>query len=71
MELKRDYSSKPSAISESDRRQSLFDEYQYFTPGLYPSNPPVIGGSLVLTPPRYLHGLPGFFHLHCDLVYWN
>jgi hypothetical protein len=38
MELKRDYSSKPSASSESDRRQSLFDEYQYFTPGLYPTS---------------------------------
>ncbi|KAJ5331124.1 BIG/ATPase V1 complex subunit S1 [Penicillium atrosanguineum] len=35
MELKRDYSSNPSANSESDRRESLFDEYQFFTPGIF------------------------------------
>jgi hypothetical protein len=37
MDLKRDYSSfsSSSSSSESDRRQSLFDEYQYFTPGSY------------------------------------
>ncbi|KAJ6120375.1 hypothetical protein N7523_004655 [Penicillium sp. IBT 18751x] len=35
MELKRDYSSKPSTISRPDRQQSLFDEYQYFTPGIF------------------------------------
>ncbi|KAJ5658300.1 BIG/ATPase V1 complex subunit S1 [Penicillium longicatenatum] len=37
MDLKRDYSSYSSASSssESDRRSSLFDEYQYFTPGIF------------------------------------
>lgn len=37
MELKRDYSahSTYSSASESDRKPSLFDEYQFFTPGLY------------------------------------
>lgn len=37
MDLKRDYSSSSSSSSSSgsDRRQSLFDEYQYFTPGSY------------------------------------
>jgi hypothetical protein len=35
MDLKRDYSSykSDSSDSESDRRISLFDEYQFFTPG--------------------------------------
>lgn len=35
MDLKRDYSSYDSGSSDpdSDRRMSLFDEYQYFTPG--------------------------------------
>jgi hypothetical protein len=37
MELKRDYSSHSSysSASESDRHTSLFDEYQFFTPGSY------------------------------------
>lgn len=37
MELKRDYTSHSSysSASESDRNTSLFDEYQFFTPGLY------------------------------------
>ena len=37
MELKRDYSahSTYSSASEADRKPSLFDEYQFFTPGLY------------------------------------
>jgi hypothetical protein len=37
MELKRDYSSHSSysSASESDRNISLFDEYQFFTPGSY------------------------------------
>ncbi|KAJ5938222.1 hypothetical protein N7454_004564 [Penicillium verhagenii] len=37
MELKRDYStySPVSSSSESDRNQSLFDEYQFFTPGIF------------------------------------
>ncbi|GLI78193.1 hypothetical protein PoHVEF18_006500 [Penicillium ochrochloron] len=36
MELKRDYSSHSySSASESDRNTSLFDEYQFFTPGLF------------------------------------
>lgn len=38
MEIKRDYSAHSSysrSSDESDRRQSLFDEYQYFTPGTY------------------------------------
>ncbi|KAJ5577897.1 uncharacterized protein N7459_006861 [Penicillium hispanicum] len=34
MELKRDYSDAIPSDS-SDRRQSLFDEYQYFTPGIF------------------------------------
>lgn len=35
MELKRDYSDsyKSAESGSSDRHQSLFDEYQYFTPG--------------------------------------
>lgn len=39
MELKRDYSARSSyssAADSADRRRSLFDEYQYFTPGSYP-----------------------------------
>ncbi|KAJ5629593.1 BIG/ATPase V1 complex subunit S1 [Penicillium herquei] len=39
MDLKRDYSSHSSYSSSPDRHQSLFDEYQYFTPGSYPSIP--------------------------------
>ncbi|KAJ5242410.1 uncharacterized protein N7469_000737 [Penicillium citrinum] len=37
MDLKRDYSSYDSSSddSKSDRRSSLFDEYQYFTPGIF------------------------------------
>ncbi|KAJ5743935.1 hypothetical protein N7533_008805 [Penicillium manginii] len=37
MDLKRDYSSykSDSSDSESDRRISLFDEYQFFTPGIF------------------------------------
>ncbi|OQD76331.1 hypothetical protein PENDEC_c004G03054 [Penicillium decumbens] len=35
MELKRDYSSHVSSRPESGRRQSLFDDYQYFTPGIF------------------------------------
>jgi hypothetical protein len=37
MELKRDYASHSSysSASESDRHTSLFDEYQFFTPGSY------------------------------------
>ncbi|KAJ5717454.1 BIG/ATPase V1 complex subunit S1 [Penicillium malachiteum] len=35
MDLKRDYSSHSSYSSSSDRHQSLFDEYQYFTPGIF------------------------------------
>ncbi|CEO58693.1 hypothetical protein PMG11_03399 [Penicillium brasilianum] len=37
MELKRDYSSHSSysSASESGRNTSLFDEYQFFTPGLF------------------------------------
>jgi len=38
MELKRDYSSHVSSRPESGRRQSLFDDYQYFTPGSYLSS---------------------------------
>lgn len=42
MEIKRDYaahssssSSSPRSSDKSGRRKSLFDEYQYFTPGMY------------------------------------
>ncbi|KAJ5082121.1 hypothetical protein N7532_011164 [Penicillium argentinense] len=37
MDLKRDYSSysSDSSDSDSDRKTSLFDEYQYFTPGIF------------------------------------
>ena len=37
MELKRDYSSHADKADGSNKHQSLFDEYQYFTPGSYPS----------------------------------
>lgn len=39
MDLKRDYSSynSDSSDSGSDRRLSLFDEYQFFTPGSSPN----------------------------------
>lgn len=36
MDLKRDYSAYESASSASDNSTSLFEEYQYFTPGMYP-----------------------------------
>lgn len=39
MEIKRDYSSHTGGSDSSDRVQSLFDEYQYFTPGSYPTRP--------------------------------
>ncbi|CAI7593755.1 unnamed protein product [Penicillium glandicola] len=35
MELKRDYSAQGSASSSSDTSTSLFEEYQYFTPGIF------------------------------------
>ncbi|KAJ5180500.1 BIG/ATPase V1 complex subunit S1 [Penicillium capsulatum] len=35
MEIKRDYSSHAGGSDSSDRTQSLFDEYQYFTPGIF------------------------------------
>jgi hypothetical protein len=34
MEMKRDYSASGSASVPSNRSTSLFEEYQYFTPGL-------------------------------------
>lgn len=40
MEIKRDYSAYSSSSgspAKSDRGHSLFDEYQYFTPGTYSS----------------------------------
>ncbi|KAJ5458205.1 hypothetical protein N7475_009593 [Penicillium sp. IBT 31633x] len=35
MDLKRDYSAYESASSASDNSTSLFEEYQYFTPGIF------------------------------------
>ncbi|KAJ5800023.1 uncharacterized protein N7518_002091 [Penicillium psychrosexuale] len=35
MELKRDYSAQGSASSQSTNSTSLFEEYQYFTPGIF------------------------------------
>ncbi|CAI7586989.1 unnamed protein product [Penicillium bialowiezense] len=35
MEMKRDYSASGSSSSPSNRSTSLFEEYQYFTPGIF------------------------------------
>lgn len=71
MELKRDYSSSysPAASDSSDRTQSLFDEYQYFTPGVYQLC--LVTLSAELTAYRDFHGLHGILPLPHNSLHWS
>ncbi|KAA8642118.1 uncharacterized protein ATNIH1004_011059 [Aspergillus tanneri] len=40
MDLKRDYSAQPRQDNTPSNNKSLFQEYQYFTPGMLPLDPP-------------------------------
>lgn len=70
MELKRDYSAQGSASSQSANSTSLFEEYQYFTPGMYLSIPPSIY-SLCSPFSRHLHGTHGYLPVPRNFVYWH
>lgn len=69
MELKRDYSAHVSASSSSSNSTSLFEEYQYFTPGMCLAIPHLY--SLYSPSSRYFHGTHGYLPVPCDLVYWH
>lgn len=70
MELKRDYSAHASASNPSSNSTSLFEEYQYFTPGMCLPIPPSLY-SLYSPFSRYLHGTHGYLPIPRDLVYWH
>lgn len=67
-DLKRDYSMH--SRRDDTTKNSLFDEYQYFTPGSYM----VVSFRLkydILTSHRNLHGAYRRFRFHCYSVHWS
>lgn len=65
-ELRRDYSDYTKQDSSSNK--SLFQEYQYLTPGMFTSISKIYP---ILTVHRPVHGLLCCFRLHYDPVCWN
>ena len=69
MELKRDYSAHGSASSQSNNSTSLFEEYQYFTPGMYLPTPPSLFAILTLLQvSSWDSWLPSCFSQSCILA---
>lgn len=68
MDLKRDYSAYGSSSTSSNKSTSLFEEYQYFTPGLHL---PTLVPRLPYSPlARHFHGPHGYLLVPCHLVHW-